>query len=203
MMQNSRNTYIQIKQNIFALKALFYSQQLYIYEASRNCIYSTLNSDTKLYSFQGTLSVRSRKYILVSQWKHIHSGKLYPFKKICSFKEHIFVQVQGYMFIQGNYIYWTMLHSRNSRNIYSKIVPSHFIIIISFTITISWIKYSYNFSSVEAWRNCWYDRGFCNIITVRVVFATIVRRNTSRSVSRFRHYIFAKIWYVRQQAFYI
>ena len=26
-----------------------------------------LNSETKLYSFQGTLSVRSRKYILVSQ----------------------------------------------------------------------------------------------------------------------------------------
>ena len=37
--------------------------------------------------------------------KHIHSGKLYPFKEIYSFKEHIFVQVQGHMFIQGNYIY--------------------------------------------------------------------------------------------------
>ena len=32
----------------------------------------------------------------------------------------------------------------HSRNIYSKIVPSHFMIIINFTITISWIKYSYN-----------------------------------------------------------
>ena len=31
MMQNSRNTYIQIKQNIFALKALFYIQQLYLF----------------------------------------------------------------------------------------------------------------------------------------------------------------------------
>ena len=61
------------------------------------------------------------------------------------FKEHIFVQVQGHMFIQVNYIYWTLLHSPNSRNIYSKIVPSHFMIILSFTITISWIKYSYNF----------------------------------------------------------
>ena len=49
------------------------------------------------------------------------------------------------MFIQGNYIYWTLLHSRNSRNIYSKIFPNHFMIFISFTITISWIKYSYNF----------------------------------------------------------
>ena len=64
--------------------------------------------------------------------KHIHSGKLYPFKEICSFKEQIFVQVKGHMFIQGNYIYL-------------KIVPSHFMIIISFTITISCIKYSYNF----------------------------------------------------------
>ena len=87
------------------------------------------------------------------------------------------------MFIQGNYIYWTLLHSRKSRNIYPKIVPSHFLIIIRFTITISWIKYSYNFSSVEGRRNCWYDRGFRNIITVRVVFATIVRRNTTRSAS--------------------
>ena len=63
-----------------------------------------LNSDTKLYSFRGTVSVRSRKCILV-QWKHIHSGKLYRFKEICSFREHIFVQVQGHMFIQGDYIY--------------------------------------------------------------------------------------------------
>ena len=31
------------------------------------------------------------------------SGKLYPFKKIYLFKELIFVQVQGHMFIQGNY----------------------------------------------------------------------------------------------------
>ena len=38
-------------------------------------------------------------------------------------KKHVFVQVQGNVFIQGNYIYWTLLHSRNSRNIYSKIVP--------------------------------------------------------------------------------
>ena len=86
------------------------------------------------------------------------------------------------MFIQGNYIYWTLLHSQNSRNIYLKIVPSHFMIVISFTITVSWIKYSYNFFSVEGWRNCWYDRGFRIIITVRVVFATIVRRNTTRSM---------------------
>ena len=109
-----------------------------------------LYSDRKLYFFQGTLSVRSRKYILV-QWKHIHSGKLYPFKEICSFKEHIFVQVQGHMFIQGNYIYWTLLYSRNSRNNLFKNCPQplydNYKLYIS-TITISWIKYSYN----NGWR---------------------------------------------------
>ena len=30
------NTYIHIQQNIFARKALFYMQQLYIYASSRN-----------------------------------------------------------------------------------------------------------------------------------------------------------------------
>ena len=90
MMQNSRNTYIQIKQNIFALKALFYMQfqgtvfiQLQGNDILLNCQGNTdlfkehifihkkhnhsrqLNSDTKLYLFQGALSVRPRKYILV------------------------------------------------------------------------------------------------------------------------------------------
>ena len=96
-MQNSRNTNIQIKQNIFTLKALFYIQQLYMFMQLQgivfiqlkgndilvNCQENTdlfkehifihkkhnhsrqLNSDTKLYSFQGTLPVRSSKYILV------------------------------------------------------------------------------------------------------------------------------------------
>ena len=36
----------------------------------------------------------------------VHSGKLYPFKEIYLFKEHIFVQVQDHMFIQGNYIHF-------------------------------------------------------------------------------------------------
>ena len=85
-----------------------------------------------------------RKYVLV-QWSifiqgnYIHSRKYvhlrnicsFKFKAICSFKETIFIE---HCCIRGD-----------SRNIYSKIVPSHFMIIISFTITISWIKYSYNF----------------------------------------------------------
>ena len=49
-----------------------------------------LNYETKLYSFQGTLSLSSFKQIYPRSMKHVHSGKLYPFKEICSFKEHIY-----------------------------------------------------------------------------------------------------------------
>ena len=108
---------------------LILSNNIYLFTKKYINYWRELYSDTRLYSFQGTVSVRSTKYI--------HSGKLYPFKEIYLFKENIFVQVQGHMFIQGNYIYSTLLHSRNNRNIYSKIVPIHFMIIISFTITIS------------------------------------------------------------------
>ena len=64
-----------------------------------------LYSDTKLHSFQGTVSVRSRKYILVQrnifiQGNYIHSRKYiylrnmysFKFKAICSFKETIFIE---------------------------------------------------------------------------------------------------------------
>ena len=48
-----------------------------------------------------------------------YSGKLYPFEEIYSFKEYIFIQVQGHMFIQGNYCIFiehccVRGHSRNS-----------------------------------------------------------------------------------------
>ena len=69
--------------------------------------------------------IHSRKYISL---RNIYST---TFKAICSFKETIFTE---HCCVRGH-----------SRNIYSKIVPSHFMIIISFTITISWIKYSYSF----------------------------------------------------------
>ena len=54
------------KEHIFIHKKYYHSRQLY--------------SDTKLYSFQGTVSVRSRKYILVQrniliQGNYIHSRK--------------------------------------------------------------------------------------------------------------------------------
>ena len=92
---------------------------------------------------------------------YINLRDIYSFKfeAICSFKETIFIE---HCCVRGHSI-----------NIYSNIVSSHFMIIINFTITISWIRY------------CWYDRGFRIIITVRVVFATIVRRNTVRIAARF------------------
>ena len=144
---------------------------------------AALTSRSERVSLNYEACIRLQTKIL-KKYIHFHRDNFISFQSMYRFgcvltKLHIFVQVQGHMFIQGNYIYWTLLHSWNSRNIYRKIVPSHFMIIVSFTITISWIKYSYNFSSVEGWRNCWYDRGFRNIITVLVVFATIVQRNTT------------------------
>ena len=53
MMQNSRNTYIHIKQNTFALKTLFYIQQLYIYAASRNHVFIQLQGNDILVNCQG------------------------------------------------------------------------------------------------------------------------------------------------------
>ena len=60
---------------------------------------------TRDYMFISRNRISSFKEIYPRSMKHIHLGKLYPFKEICSFEEHIFVQVQGNMFIQGSYIY--------------------------------------------------------------------------------------------------
>ena len=71
------------------------------------------------------------------------SRKLYPFGEIYSFKEHPFKlkAICSFMASIFNEHFCVRAHSSN---IYSKIAPSHFMIIISFTITISRIKYSYN-----------------------------------------------------------
>ena len=53
--------------------------------------------DTKLYAFQRN-RLTSFKEIYPRSTTDILSGKLYPFKEIYLFKEHIFVQVQGHMF---------------------------------------------------------------------------------------------------------
>ena len=73
------------KEDIFIHKKYNHSSQLF--------------SFTELYSFQETYQ------FIKGNISSIHSGKLYPFKEIYSFKELILVQVQGHMFIQGNYIH--------------------------------------------------------------------------------------------------
>ena len=81
--------------------------------------------------------ISSFNEIIFIQGKHIHSEKVYQFKEYIKFKAHIFVQVQShYSFKEAIFIQHRCVRG-HSRNIYSKIVPNHFMIIISFTITIS------------------------------------------------------------------
>ena len=118
-MQKSRNRYTHIKQNIFALKALFYIQQLYIYAASRNCIYSTSRNDI----FVNCKEINSFKGHKFIHKMYNHSRQLYSFTESYSFQgtyQFILQNISSFkenIFIQGHYI-----HSRiyiNLRNIYS------------------------------------------------------------------------------------
>ena len=64
------------KEQIFIHKKYNHSRQLY--------------SDAKLYSFQGTVSVRSRKYILVQA--NISSfNETYSFREIISIQRNMFI----------------------------------------------------------------------------------------------------------------
>ena len=81
-MQKPRNRYTHIKQNIFALKALFYIQQLYIYAASRNCIYSTSRNDI-LVNCKEIIS--SKGHIFIHKMYN-HSRQLYSFTESYSFQ---------------------------------------------------------------------------------------------------------------------
>ena len=94
-----------------------------------------LYSDTKLYSFQGSVSVRSSKYILVERNIFIQGNYIHSRKYI--YLRNIYIRSSSRPYFHSRKLYLTLLHSRNSRNIYSKIVPSHFMIIINFTIAIS------------------------------------------------------------------
>ena len=67
MMQNSRNTYIQIKQNVFSLKALFYIQQLYL------CSFKELY----LFNFKEMIHLLTVKEILILSTNiYIYSQKV-------------------------------------------------------------------------------------------------------------------------------
>ena len=77
------------KGHIFIHKKYNHSRQLY--------------SFTESYSFQGTY-----QFIL----GNISSFKENIFREIISTQGYKFVQVQGHMFVQGNYIHLTLLRSR-------------------------------------------------------------------------------------------
>ena len=94
----------------------------------------------KLYSFKELSSFMENTFIqgnYIHSKKYIRLSKLYSFKEICSFKETIFIQQRC---VPGH-----------SRNIYSTSFPNHFVIIISFIIDFSWIKYGYHFALFD-WR---------------------------------------------------
>ena len=134
MKQNSRNTYIHIKQNIFALNALFTSGNC-IFMQLQGIEFIQLQGNDILVNCQGNLKFIQRTHLFprsiiiqgnyILSWNHIHfkelinsfkeiyprSRKTYSFRKIIFIqgniftKKHIFVKVQGHLFIQGNYIH--------------------------------------------------------------------------------------------------
>ena len=117
--------------NKFIQRMYIYSQKSIIIRG--NCILSRARN---YIHFKELIS--SFKEIYLVQGKHIHSGKLYPFKEIYSFKEHIYsFKFKAICSFKETIVIEHCCVRGHSRNIYSKIVPSHFMIIKSFTITIS------------------------------------------------------------------
>ena len=114
------------KEHIFIHKKYNHSRQLYFF--------------TELYLFQGTYQFIQRNYI--HSRKYLHSRKTYSFREIISFKEYIHLRniysskfrviclFKETIFIQQRCV------REHSRNINSKVVPRHFMIITSF-------KYNY------------------------------------------------------------
>ena len=82
MMQNSKNTYIHFQQNVFALKALFYIQQLYIY-ATSSWLY--------LFNFKELIFLLTVKELNLFKEhnfihkKYNHTRQLYSFTELYSF----------------------------------------------------------------------------------------------------------------------
>ena len=113
MMQNSINTYIQIKQNIFALKALFYIQQLYIYICSFKELYlfnfkkiiylltvkEILIISNNIYLFTKSVIIRVN-YILTRNYIHFKEPYQFVQGNISSFNE--IYSFRGIISIQGN-----------------------------------------------------------------------------------------------------
>ena len=105
-----------------------------------------------IYLFTKSIIIRGN-YILTRNYIHFKEpyqfvqGNISSFNEIYSFRE--IISIQGNIFIKGRYIRSSsrpyvnsrklyllniVAFARNSRNIYSKIVPGHFTKITSFTI---------------------------------------------------------------------
>ena len=119
MLQNSRNTYIQIKQNIFALKALFYPgilhpatvylcsfKELYLFNF-KEMIYLLTVKEMMILSSNISLFTKSiiirGNYILTRNYIHFKEpyqfvqGNISSFNEIYSFRE--IISIQGNIFI--------------------------------------------------------------------------------------------------------
>ena len=106
-MHLQRIIFIQFQGNDILLtvkEMLILSNNIYLFHKTYNHS-RRLYSDTNLYSFQGTVSDRSRRYILIQRnifirGNYIHSRKYiylrniysFKFKAICSFKETICIE---------------------------------------------------------------------------------------------------------------
>ena len=90
------------------------------YIRSRNCNHfeELISSFNEIIFIQGNIFIQRKHISSYSFWEIISCQGIY------SFKEHIFVQVQGHMFIQQRCV------REHIKNIYSKIVPSDFMIVM-------------------------------------------------------------------------
>ena len=104
LFQKSRNIYIHIQQNIIVSKASFYIQQLNIYAASRNNIYSTSRKWQNCYL--------SMKCI---HWKNIYLLTKHIFIQGIYIRSRNYIHFKEIIFIQGIFIHSrTYLYSRKT-----------------------------------------------------------------------------------------
>ena len=129
MMQNLRNTYIQIKQNISALRHYFTSSncifmqlQGIVFIRLQGIVFIRLQGNDILVNYEGnTDSFKERIFI---HKKYNHSRQLYSNTKLYSFQGTLYLFGQGNIssFNENIFIQESYIHSRKYaylRNIYS------------------------------------------------------------------------------------
>ena len=111
-MQNSRNTYIHMQQNIFALKALFYIQQLYIFMQLQGLVFIQLQGNDILVNCQEILILSNNILYLFTKSIIIRANYILT-RNYIHFKE-------PYQFVQGNISLFNEIHSFRKNNIHSR-----------------------------------------------------------------------------------